>query len=203
MSATGSITHWLQQLQIGDEHAFQKLWETYFQRLVGLVRHRLRSIPGRAADEEDVALSAFDSFYRGVQAGRFPRLLDRDDLWQLLMVIASRKATNLVQRERRRKRGGDKVRVALDQAAGHSSDDRPVLSALIDREPDPALVAQVAEECARLLGCLDTDELRSVALWKMEGFTNEEIAARLARSTLTVTRKLRLIRHAWEKEVDS
>jgi DNA-directed RNA polymerase specialized sigma24 family protein len=57
----------------------------------------------------------------------------------------------------------------------------------------------VAEECRRLLGRLD-DDLRALALLKMEGYTNEEIASRLGRSRATVERKLRLIRRAWEAE---
>ena len=48
----------------------------------------------RAADEEDVALSAFDSFCRGAEQGRFPQLDGRDDLWHLLVVITVRKKPN-------------------------------------------------------------------------------------------------------------
>ncbi len=200
MSATGSVTYWLQQLQTGEQEAFQRLWQGYFQRLVGLVRQKLSSTPGRAADEEDVALSAFDSFFRGARAGRFPQLLDRDDLWQLLVVIAGRKAANLRKHECRRKRGGGKVRVASELPAGDASTEGPAFAALIGREPNPAFATEVAEECRRLLASLADDELRSVALWKMEGYTNEEIAGKLGRSALAVTRKLRLIRSTWEKE---
>jgi WD40 repeat protein len=81
---SGSVTHWLGLLRAGDAVAAQPLWEGYFRRLVGLARARLQGVPRRAADEEDVALSAFDSFCQGAQAGRFPRLADRDDLWQVL-----------------------------------------------------------------------------------------------------------------------
>jgi hypothetical protein len=84
MTSAGSVTHWLQLLKAGDQAAAPPLWEGYFRRLVGLARQRLPGIPRRAADEEDVALSAFDSFCRGAERGQFPRLNDRDDLWQLL-----------------------------------------------------------------------------------------------------------------------
>ena len=40
-----------------------------------------------------------------------------------------------------------------------------------------------------------------MAVWKLEGHTNEEIAALLGRSVPTVERKLRLIRKLWEGEV--
>jgi len=67
-------------------------------------------------------------------------------------------------------------------------------------EPTPEFAAQVAEECQRLLGRLGDAELRSVALWKMEGYTNEEIAARLNCVPRTVQRKLGLIRTLWDQE---
>jgi hypothetical protein len=42
--------------------------------------------------------------------------------------------------------------------------------------------------------------LRSVALWKMEGFTNREIAGRLGCVEHTVERKLRVVRQIWSGE---
>jgi DNA-directed RNA polymerase specialized sigma24 family protein len=200
MSSAGSITYWIHQLKEGDRAAFQRLWEAYFRRLVGLARARLQGRPRGPADEEDVALSAFDSFFRGAEEGRFPRLLDRDDLWQILVVLASRKAANQAKRERAAKRGGGKVVQASALAAGPGGDEGQAFADLIGREPDPEFAAQVAEECRRLLDRLEDAELRSVAVWKMEGYSNEEIAARLGRSLATVERKLRLIRGTWEQE---
>jgi DNA-directed RNA polymerase specialized sigma24 family protein len=72
---------------------------------------------------------------------------------------------------------------------------------MISREPGHEMAAQTAEECRRLLAELGSDELRQVALWKLEGYTNEEIAPMLGRGRATVERKLDLIRKRWEKEV--
>jgi hypothetical protein len=72
MPAPGSVTHWINALKGGDPAAAQKLWERYFARLVGLARKKLQGTRHLTADEEDVALSAFDSFCRGAAAGRFP-----------------------------------------------------------------------------------------------------------------------------------
>ena len=101
MSSEGSVTRWLGALRAGDPAAAQQLWERYFHRLVGLARQRLCGARRRAADEEDVALSAFDSFYRAAEAGRFPQLADRDGLWRLLVTITARKAAHLVRDEGR------------------------------------------------------------------------------------------------------
>jgi DNA-directed RNA polymerase specialized sigma24 family protein len=200
MASSGSVTYWVRQLKAGDQAAVQKLWEGYFQRLVGLARKKLQATPRQAADEEDVALSAFDSFCRRAGEGRFPQLLDRDDLWQLLVMLTTRKASNLAQHERRQKRGGGKVRHASALPSAALADEGAVFANLIGREPDPEFAAQVAEECRHLLEQLEDEELRAVAVWKMEGHTNAEIAAKLNRSPGTVERKLRLIRSIWEKE---
>ena len=61
MASTGSVTTWVEQLRAGNRAAAQQLWERYFSRLVNLARTKLRGLRRRAADEEDVALSAFDS----------------------------------------------------------------------------------------------------------------------------------------------
>jgi DNA-directed RNA polymerase specialized sigma24 family protein len=145
------------------------------------------------ADEEDVALSAFDSFCRGVEAGRFPDLADRHDLWKLLFDITAKKARGQVRYERRAKRGGGKVVPASQVGDGRAD----VTAGLSGREPSPAFAAEVAEECRRLLAVLETDQLREIAVWKMEGFANAEIAARIDRAVPTVERRLALIRAAW------
>ncbi len=112
-----SITIWLKKLIAGDPAAAQPLWDVYFARLVALARARLRFVPRGAADEEDVALSAFDSFCKAVAAGRFPRLDDRDDLWQVLFVITTRKAIGLAHHETCAKR----AREAAPRTAADSS----------------------------------------------------------------------------------
>jgi DNA-directed RNA polymerase specialized sigma24 family protein len=194
MASAGSVTHWLGQLRLGDAAAAQPLWEGYFHRLVGLARAKLRGSPRRAADEEDVALSAFDSFCRGVERGRFPQLEDRDNLWKLLVTITARKALRLVRDQQRQKRGGAPPE-ARDPSAAEGN-----VEEILGREPTPAFAAQVAEECRRLLEGLGDPELEQLALFKMEGHTNEEVAALLGRAPSTVERKLRIIRSRWGKE---
>src|SRR3954462_10977271 len=105
----GSITRCVGELKAGDPAAAQVLWDRYFDHLVRLARRRLAvgKRAGADEDEEDAALSAFDSFCAGLAGGRFPRLGDRDDLWRLLVVITTRKASAQADRRRALKRGGD------------------------------------------------------------------------------------------------
>ena len=72
-----SVTVWLEQLQAGDSAAAQQLWQRYVERLIRLANRKLGDLPRRVADEEDVVLSAFNDFLRGVEEGRFARLDDR------------------------------------------------------------------------------------------------------------------------------
>jgi DNA-directed RNA polymerase specialized sigma24 family protein len=195
----GSVTVWLEQLKAGDPAAAGPLWEAYFARLMRVARGRLRAAPRAAADEEDVALSAFDSFCRGAEAGRFPRLDDRDDLWHVLFVITDRKAAGQARREGRDKRGGGRVIQVSAIGSGESSG-ADVLGGIVGSEPCPEFAAQVAEECERLLSILTDAKLRQIAIWKMEGFTNAEIAEKLALSVPTIERKLARIRNMWNEE---
>ena len=55
---------------------------------------KLGKAPRRAADEEDVVQSAFVNLFLGVRNGRFPLLKDRHDLWQLLVLLTDRRATD-------------------------------------------------------------------------------------------------------------
>jgi DNA-directed RNA polymerase specialized sigma24 family protein len=203
MSSIQSVTRWLGRLKAGDHEAAGRLWARYSEQLVRLARARLRDTRRRAADEEDVALSAFDSFCRGASAGRFPDLHDRHGLWPLLVAITARKAIKLAQHERRQKRGGGAVR---GESALPVPEGNPTGGAgweqVLGREPSPAFACQVADECRRLLERLGEEPLRAIALWKMEGYTNAEIAAKLGCIERTVERKLRTIRRIWEEGGD-
>jgi DNA-directed RNA polymerase specialized sigma24 family protein len=185
----GSVTGLIGPLKTGDAAAADGLWERYFLRLVALARSRLGPHAGPVADEEDVALSAFRSFYKGVELGRFPDLNDRTNLWRLLVTITARKASDLVARQGRRKHGGGVVRAEGYDMGGVEGRDAP-----------PDLLAEAADECRRLLEKLDAPDLKRTATLKLEGFSNEEIAARLGCVVRSVERKLAVIRRVWEAE---
>ena len=60
----------LRGLKNGDPEAIERLWADYFQRLVGLARKMLPKSARREADEEDVALSAFQSLCNAVDPSK-------------------------------------------------------------------------------------------------------------------------------------
>lgn len=138
-------------------------------------------------------------FFRGVAHSQFPKLNDRNDLWQLLFVVTTRKTVSHHRRETREKRGGGRVVHAFSSQSPEGSGE-DLLAGLADFRPDPVFSNQLADECRRLLSILNDGQLAQLAIWKMEGFTNKEIAAKLDRSIPTVERKLARIRKLWERE---
>jgi ECF sigma factor len=164
----GSVTRWIGGLKAGDEAAAQQLWERYFARMVGLAREKVRAghRGDMGSDEEDAALSAFDSFCTGAARGQFPALADRDDLWRLLALITARKVFAQARRGQRLKRGGGLVRNATDVQglAGDDPEEDDVLARAVGSEPTPEAAAVMAEEYRRLLDALDDETLKDVAV---------------------------------------
>jgi RNA polymerase sigma factor (sigma-70 family) len=185
MTDDETVSQWLDQLKQGNDQAVRVLWDRYQRRQMGLARRLLGDTPRGAADEEDVALSAFNSFCTRAAEGKFPVLEDRDDLWKILATITVRKASRLARRERRRK-GAD---------VGQTMED------FSDGGPSPEFAATTKQEMRRLFELLGDDQLRLVAYRKLEGETNSQIAADIGKSVPTVERKLRTIRQLWSAEV--
>lgn len=196
MQSDGSITVYLRKLREGDREAARVLWDRYFRRLVGLARDRLRGFADGHDAAEDVALSAFDSVYRRAELGQYEQLDDRGNLWSLLFVVTVRKAIDHARREVRRPDTPGRI-------LGLTDLDENDVAGVLGTEPTPELAAQVADECRRLLDLLRDDSLRSVALLKMEGYTNREIAGQLGVVEETIERKLKRIRKAWASEVQT
>jgi RNA polymerase sigma factor (sigma-70 family) len=182
----GSVTRHIPRLRAGDPEAVRQVWDRFFGPMVDLARRRLMGLPGWDADGEDVALSAFKSFCLAVGEDRFPRLADRNDLWQVLVVVLQRKACDHVRKARRPIHGGDKIHIAADEA-------------LADPGPTPEEEARLADEVRGLLDELGDDALRQVALLRLADYTNKEIAERLGCGLRTVERKLERIRRTWEE----
>jgi RNA polymerase sigma factor (sigma-70 family) len=195
MSSDGSITHWIREIQEGNQQVAQELWERYFAKLVQLAGMELRGAKRQMADEEDVAISVFDSFCRAAENGRFPDLADRDSLWRLLVRMTARKSIDLRRRETRLRRGGPARAEYPGQPSGEEA-----LALAIGDTPSPEFAAMMAEELRELLEFLDDGEFRAIALGKMEGYSNEELADRLDCSVRTIERRLSLIREKLKRK---
>jgi RNA polymerase sigma factor (sigma-70 family) len=182
---THSVTRLIQAVQDDKTSAVGPLLAVYFDRLVQLARSRLQQLPGMASYDEDLALRSFYSVYRRLRDTDRPlQLAGRDDLWRLLAARTILRAIDMLRRQR------------PGQVAGEHD-----LEQLVTREPTPEEAAAMADECRRLLDLLEDPELRQIALWKVEGYTNEDIAARLDCVPRTVERRVRRIRLLWKHEL--
>ena len=200
MSPENSVTVWLGQVKAGDPQAAQRIWQRYVDRLVRLASAKLGRSPKRMADEEDVVISAFTAFCRGVEAGRFPDLNDRDDLWQVLVMLTERKAVDQRRHDLADRRGGGKVRGdSIFQSPDNSLSISPGFQQVAASDPTPEFAALMSEELERLLMLLTDDVQREIAVLKMASHSNEEISQSLGISLRSVERKLNLIRQTWQE----
>lgn len=190
---THSVTRLIQQLRQDDPEAAGRIWHRYFERLLPLARAKLKGLSHRAVDEEDLLVSVFDRFFEAAKGNRFAKLNDRDDLWQILLLLTDRKASDEYRAAGAQKRGAGAP--TLD-AQGLAIE----LSATADTEPGPEFVAMFNENLSRALDRLGETINREVAILRMEGYENNEIADRLGVSLSTVERKLRVIREIWQNE---
>ncbi|MDR0328641.1 MAG: hypothetical protein LBI05_10140, partial [Planctomycetaceae bacterium] len=171
---TDSPTYWLPALQQGNERAAERLWQEYFVKTVRLAKRHMTGLRLRAADEEDVALSAMNSFCRMAQ-GREDPIADSTELWKLLATIVRRKANKERQRQFAEKR--QEHRLAGESGFSPKRDDSEPdevagLSQIAGREPSPELALELAETWERILALPDAEEL---VVLKRDGYSNSEI----------------------------
>jgi hypothetical protein len=105
------------------------------------------------------------------------------------VTITLRKASDHLRRECCQRRGGGRIvgEAALDAANPEAG---RWLEQVVGREPTPTFVAQVVDECRRRLESLGDEGLRMVALLRMEGYSNDQIAERVGCGLRSVERVL-------------
>ena len=205
MGAHGSVTRLIIDLRSDDpalrEVAARLVWGRYFRELLALARNHLSARIRCREDEEDVLQSMYKSFCIRQRRGDFD-LASRDELWNLLVRITLRKARNTANRHRQGKR--DVRREDAEAAADRSGGDLPgtILDQIDSDGPTPAEAALLNEALEGRFQMLKDSDLRQIALWKLEGSTNPEIATKLDCTVRTVERKLERIRTYWETARD-
>lgn len=199
MSEKGSVTKLLEPLRRGDSSAAEAIWRRYFRRMTAAARAELVNEDTAVADEEDAAISALQTFYMRFQDGRIRQVANRNDLWAMLVVLTRRKVTRQRRHDRRLKRGGGLRRIRV----GRVSDDSLASlgwSRIEDTRWTPALRGGLDARCEELLELLGDESLQRVALRRLEGYSNQEIATELKVAVRSVERKLNRIRAIWEQE---
>jgi DNA-directed RNA polymerase specialized sigma24 family protein len=205
MGAHGSVTRLIIDLRSVEpavrEVAARLVWGRYFQELLALARSHLSARIRSREDKEDVLQSMYKSFCIRKRRGDFD-LANRDELWNLLVRITLCKARSTATRHLQGKR--DVRREDAEAAVDRPSDDASgtILDQIDSDGPTPAEAALLNEALERRFQMLNDPGLRQIALWKLEGYTNPEIAAQLECTVRTVERKLERIRAYWETDSD-
>jgi DNA-directed RNA polymerase specialized sigma24 family protein len=127
----------------------------------------------------------------------------REELWKLLVRITMCKVVNTANRHLAARRDVRRERNAATDHNGSSPALFPrwMLDHVDRAQPSPEERVVVVEELDRLLQGLP-DEYRRIVVWKLEGFTNAEIACMIDRTVRCVELKLQLIRKRLEPRLD-
>lgn len=201
MQNSGSVTRLLGQLRSKDpsvrNEAATALYKGYCEVLLDLACQNLDQRLQRRVGAEDVVQRTFKSFFLRQQRGQYD-LADRQDLLRLLVRMTLNKVRTTATRESRRRRDYRRDQTATGADADTKGDDGWLLERAKRGAPTPAEAAALAEEAEQRLAQLPED-LRAIALYKLEGHTNAQIAGLpdMGCSVRTVERKLQLIREAW------
>jgi RNA polymerase sigma factor (sigma-70 family) len=191
MSTPGSDRpSWIERLIEGDDLVVREFWQAYAPRLHGLAAAHLSQRVARREAPEDVVQSAMRTFWRRARDGQF-ELADSDGLWRLLSAIVLNKTRAKARFHGRQRRDFRHE----EGSVGVAAPDGPLSAA---SEPDPAEVAQFADELERLLRDMDDEERRLIDL-KLQGCANPEIARELRCSERTVRRLLHGVQARWRR----
>ncbi len=193
-SASGhSVSDWIVSLKRNTATASTNIWHRYVDQLVREADRRLKSMPRRSLDADDIAQEAFAAFFRGVAENRFSKLDDRADLWSLLVMLAERRAMDHMRREFSHGRGENRVRgdSVMEPGGNHTG------SVGFDNLEGPPVTPESAEALLTLIQRsfpeLADEELQRIALDRASNYSVAEIAQRHRLSQRTTERKLELI----------
>lgn len=188
------VSSWLSSLGSDEKDAVQEIWDEFYEKLVRYAKTRVKTFPNAVLDPEDIVVSVFESVWAASQKGRFDSVQNRDELWWLLIAMTQRKAVTHIRRETAQKR------TAPDGKLPISINSIKNFQAFVATEQSPEYFAILEEEYQRILDKLSDDVLKQIAVYKIQGYTHDEIGDLLDISPATVTRKVRLIRKVWSNE---
>ena len=178
-----------------DRDALNALSKQTLEQLKLDIARQLPSRLRRHADEDDLANSVMKSFFRGVAAERFPRLEDDNDLWQILGMLTRQKLAKYIRSVSAQKRGSGNVRGNSVFVGQH--DRNAGFDTMPSQSKDGLEEFTQLESMRTYLQMLPNDGLREIALLKLEGYENHEIAVQQKTSVRTIGRRLQTIRECW------
>jgi RNA polymerase sigma-70 factor (ECF subfamily) len=180
-----SFDELMAQLRAGDQNAAEAIYHRYASRLIDLARSRLGDRLRQKVDPEDVAQSAWRSFFVRYAEGRF-EINDWDSLWSLLTRITVCKCCRKAQHFRTL---GRDIRREVAAAGDESHESWQAIA----REPTPEEAAVLAETVEQLFAALDAGSRRVLEL-SLQHYTPSEVSAEAGVSERTVYRVLERVK---------
>jgi RNA polymerase sigma factor (sigma-70 family) len=192
--------NFLHALETGEAWAFQQFWDEYYDGLVRYARKKIGAMPLRMLDEEDIAVSAMHSFFRGLTEKRFIAESNLE-FRKLLTTIIVRKLQKQRTKQFAKKRGSGQVRGESVFRQNHSDEPKGYgFETIPDNQERPDLCAEFCETTEKLFGMLQDQSTQQVAQLLLEGYSINEIAEQLGCVRRTVERKIERIRTLWGGE---
>ena len=173
-------------LRDGNTQVINEFFAEYGGMLHRLADQRLPAGVRRRIGPEDVVQSACRTFLRRAQEGEF-ELGDSDALWRLLCAITLTKMKEQTRFHMRQKRGLQRE-VALSTPADASMADFEHVAP----GPSPSDEAAFADTFRQALDGLNEEE-RQIVEWRLQEFTQDEIAEKLGCSERTIRRVLKKV----------
>ena len=175
----------LERLNRGEQDVSDDVFKTYYTKLIGLARRRLAVAPPQIADEEGAVISAFRSFFSGIENNDFDQIEDRHELWNILVTITVRKAIKQLRLHFKKSGEGNQI----DRSAN--------LDTVRNAEPTPERVVELLDQCEFLVAQLEDPTLRQIAVLRLQGLETREIADVVDLHQRSVQRKIALIESKW------
>jgi len=180
------------------DEAARVIWERFAPRLKLLVRRHLDHRIFRREDEQDILQCMFASFCESQSKGsRAPA--SREELWKLLVRITMCKVVNAAHRHQADRRDIRRERGEPSADAEESRFPQWMLEHVDRATPTAEEQIAAVEEIQRLLQLLPSD-LRQIVVWRLEGFTNADIAVMIDLTLRSVEMKLQIVRKKLAKE---
>ncbi len=195
MMTAGSVTNLLRAIEQGDDDAAHQLWNRYESEMHGVAQRRMKRLKQRdILDEEDIVSSAFAGICLAARKGQLAKISNRGELWGLMIVAIHNKIGQREEYVGAAKRDADLLVSQADRLRDLGSN----LERIVTSEAGPESQAIQVEAVEVLLKKLDDPDHRAVAVLKLAGYSNDEIAEQLGYARRTIQRMLSLIRSCWE-----
>lgn len=202
----GSVTLLIHRAKAGDHSAADDLLSICIPRLIEIARKFQIAQHSTAKGGSDFAMLASAKFWQGLVEGRLQTLSSRENLWPLLLRMTMQEAKNHARSELTQKRGAGNQVLASEIPPSSLGSARPTKNARVHevrreqqlddiQSPSNETVQELerVSAVAEFLEALPFD-LREVAVLRLLGYRNSEIAACRNCAERSVERKLKLIR---------